>query len=119
MRRSSRCSKVKTGFGRKPMSSPEILIPLRLRANPLGSTARQSTLDALEGADGGASMGKIKGLDGKPLPGARIIVREMKETTGFSTDYTGLPRHTVGDDGEFCLNLPAGRRYEVGTALGH
>ena len=91
-----------------------------VKSKPIGIyDAKIAALDALEGADGGASMGKIKGLDGKPLPGARIIVREMKETTGFSTDYTGLPRHTVGDDGEFCLNLPAGRRYEVGTALGH
>ncbi|NLH87390.1 MAG: tetratricopeptide repeat protein [Firmicutes bacterium] len=84
--------------------------------------ARIAALNALEGADAGAGMGEIKGivlLDGKPLPGARIIVREVKETTAFSTDYTGLPAFTVLDDGKFHFSLPAGCRYEVGIALGH
>ncbi len=103
-----------------PGSTSVKIKPVRIYGEAVN--AKIASLEALADADAGAGMGEIKGivlLDGKPLPGARIIVREMKETTGFSTDYTGLPRHTVGDDGEFCLNLPAGRRYEVETALGH
>jgi tetratricopeptide (TPR) repeat protein len=103
-----------------PGSTSVKIKPIRIYGEAVN--AKIASLEALADADAGAGMGEIKGivlLDGKPLPGARIIVREVKEIGTFSTDYTGLPAFTVLDDGKFCFSLPAGCRYEVGIALGH
>ena len=84
--------------------------------------AKLADLKAIEGAgDAARGTGIAEGtvlLAGRPLSGARILVQEVNEEARFSTDYRDMPWQLVGDSGTFRFELPSGRRYEVGIALG-
>lgn len=74
----------------------------------------QKAGDAAKGT--GIVEGRVL-LAGRPLSGARTLVREVNEEARFSTDYRDMPWQAVGDDGTFRFRLPSGRRYEVGIAI--
>lgn len=84
--------------------------------------AKLADLRAIEGAgDAARGTGIVEGtvlLAGRPLSGARILVREINEKARFSTDYRNMPWQAVDDDGGFRFQLPSGRKYEVGIASG-